>query len=74
MVELSPSSRVFVYQTNIDIASKQPSSRAACFFLSCFFSDSELLGTNLSETNGKRRLNPQLIDAIVGKSYRLQNY
>ena len=67
MVELSPGSRVFVYQTSIDVASSKSPSGAACFLLSCFFSNSELVGSNLSGANGKKQLNPQIIDAIVCK-------
>ena len=67
MVELSPGSRVFVYQTSVDVASKKALSAAACFLLSCFFSNSELVGSNLTGANGKRQLNQQVIDAIVGK-------
>ena len=67
MVELAPGSRVFLYQSNIDIAAKKTTSAAACFLLSCFFPNSELIGANLTGANGKKKLPSQIIDAIVGK-------
>lgn len=67
MAELAPGSRVFVYQTSIDVASKKAPSAAACFLLSCFFSNSELVGSNLTGANGKKQLNPPIVDAIIGK-------
>ena len=67
MVELSPGSRVYAYQTHVDVASKKQPSAAACFLLSCFFSNSELIGANLTGANGKKRLSTEIINAIVGK-------
>ena len=66
MVELAPGSRVFLYQSNVDIAAKKTAS-AACSLLSCFFPNSELIEANLTGANGKKKLPSQIIDAIAGK-------
>ncbi|KAJ7391475.1 hypothetical protein OS493_018522 [Desmophyllum pertusum] len=74
MAELAPGSRVFVYQTSIDVASKKAPSAAACFLLSCFFSNSELVGSNLTGANGKRQLNPPIVDAIIATKLRCSKW
>ena len=54
----------YVYQTGIDVASKKAPSGAVCFLLNCFFSNSELISSNLTGTNGKKQLimSPQIND------------
>lgn len=66
MVELSPGSSVYVYVSHIERAArKKTPTSMACFLLSCFYADTELIGCNLTGANSKKRLNPGIVDSII---------
>ena len=54
MVELSPGLGAYLYASQIDkAATKATAIATACFLLSCFYSEEELNGRNLTGSNGK---------------------
>ena len=50
----------------MEVATKKEATAAACFLLSCFYSNNELTGTNLTGANGKKKLDIEITNAIVG--------
>ena len=68
MVELSKGKSVYLYEDNINTArSKNSPTSAACFLLSCFYKNSELVGKNLTGANAKEGLNADIVSSILGK-------
>ena len=68
MIELSPGKRVYLYECHMSKAfCKKTATAMACFLLSCFFRDEELLGKSLTGVNGKECLDKDIIDGILSK-------
>lgn len=66
MIELSPGKSTYVYESHIiKASSKKTATATVCFLLSCFYKDSELIGTSLSGKNGKKCLDSDVIDSIL---------
>lgn len=69
MIELSPGQRVFVYESHITKAfSKKTATATACFLLSCFYKDEELIGKSLTGKNNKPCLDTDILTSILSKS------
>lgn len=68
MIEMSPGSGIFVFDSQIEqaLARKSPTSCAA-FLLNCFYTNTEMAGMNLTGANGKPHPDKQIIDSIIGK-------
>lgn len=74
MIELSPGRRVYVYESHITKAySKKTATATACFLLSCFFKDDELIGKSLTGKNGKECMDADILDSILSKGYTLHS-
>ena len=68
MVELSKGRGVYLYEDHINTAkSKNSPTSAACFLLSCFYKNSELVGKNLTGANAREGLNADIVSSILGK-------
>ena len=68
MKQLAPPRHVFIYESHmIGVESRQEPSSKACYLLSVFFPNEELIGTNLTGANNKKALDSDIIGAIVGK-------
>lgn len=68
MIELSPGKGVYIYESHITKAySKQTATATACFLLSCFYNDEELIGKSLTGKNGKQCLNGDILESILSK-------
>lgn len=68
MIELSPGKRVYVYESHITKAfSKKTATATACFLLSCFYKDEELIGTSFTGKNGKQYLDGDILESILSK-------
>ncbi|XP_028517125.1 uncharacterized protein LOC110246517 [Exaiptasia diaphana] len=66
MIELCPGKRVYVYESHITKAhTKKTATATACFLLSCFYKDAELIGKSLTEKNGKPCLDVDIIESIL---------
>ena len=60
--------RVYLYEDHINTAkSKNNPTSAACFLLSCFYKNSELVGKNLTGANAREGLNADIVSSILGK-------
>jgi len=69
MVELSKGRGVFLYEDHLSTAkSKSSPTSAACFLLSCFYKNSELVGRNLTGANARESINPDILASILGKA------
>ena len=68
MIELSKGKRVYLFQGNLAIAqSKLSPTSAACFLLSCFHKNEELVSKILTGANAREAVNPDIPSCIVGK-------
>ena len=68
MVELSKGRGVYLYEDHINTAkSKNSPTSAACFLLSCFYNNFELVGKNLTGANARGGLNADIVSSILGK-------
>ncbi|KAL9977558.1 hypothetical protein ACROYT_G014975 [Oculina patagonica] len=66
MVELSKGRGVFLYEDHLSTAkSKNSPTSAACFLLSCFYKNSELVGRNLTGANARESINPDILASIL---------
>lgn len=66
MVELSKGRGVYLYEDQINTAkSKNSPTSAACFLLSCFYKNSELVGKNLTGANARKGLNADIVSSIL---------
>lgn len=68
MIELLPSSGIFVYSKHIrEVEHKGNGKRIARYLLSCFYTASELVAAgNLTGANFKKGLDPGIVETIVG--------
>ena len=70
MVELSKGRGVFLYEDHFNAAkSKTIPTSAACFLLSCFYKNSELVGKNLTGANAKESIDADIISSTLGKAW-----
>ena len=68
MVELSSGRGVYLLQDHINTAkSKSSPTSAACFLLSCFHKNDELVGRNLTGANHKESVDSDVLASILGK-------
>ena len=68
MGELSKGRGVYLYEDNINTAKcKNSPTSAACFLLSCFYKNEELVKRNLTGANAKEALDNDIVASIVGK-------
>ena len=68
MVELTPGSRIYVYTSVIDHASRRSSGTGcAAYLLNAFYTNEELKGRNLTGANGKTAVDQDILGSIVGK-------
>ena len=75
MVEISRGRGVFLYEDQlINAKSKSSSTSAACFLLSCFYKNEELVGRNLTGANEKESVHPDILLSILGKNMDLHNH
>lgn len=68
MIELLPSSGIFVYPKHIrEVEHKGSGKKIARYLLSCFYTSSELVAAgNLTGANFKKGLDPGIVETIVG--------
>lgn len=68
MVLLTPGSGVYVFPLAIEEATRKKSASAcAAFLLNTFYTNEELIGTNLTGANGKGSIDEDTLESIVGK-------
>ena len=68
MIELSPGRSVYIYDSHLTKAYvKKTATATACFLLSCFYSDDELVGRSLGGKNGKERIDIVILESILSK-------
>ena len=68
MFELSNGRGVYLMQDHINTArSKSTPTSSACFLLSCFYKNDELVGRNLTGANEKESVDPDVLASILGK-------
>lgn len=68
MVELTPGSRVYLYEDNIGQAAGRKSATAcAALLLNCFYTNKELVGCNLTGANGKKAVDADILSSIISK-------
>ena len=68
MIELSPGKRVYLFESHITKAyAKKTATATACFLLSCFYKDDELIGKSFRGKNGKQCLDADIMDSIMSK-------
>ncbi|XP_071090745.1 uncharacterized protein [Haliotis cracherodii] len=73
MLELSLGRGIYVFPLQIARAKNKVSSTAcANYLLNCFYTTSELLGSNLTGVNNKKLLDPQIISSIL--DFTVLNY
>ncbi|XP_078375971.1 uncharacterized protein LOC144659419 [Oculina patagonica] len=66
MIELSPGRRVYVYDSHLTKAhSRKTPSATACFLISCFYKDTDLIGKSLTGRNGKECLDRDILESIL---------
>ena len=72
MVELSKGRGVFLYEDHLNTAkSKTSPTSAACFLLSCFYKNFELVGKNLTGANAKESINADIVSSILGNGWQV---
>ena len=73
MIELSPGSGIYVCDKHIDqaVARKSPTSCAA-FLVTCFYTNTEMTGMNLTGANGKPCPDKSNTDSILGEFFTIQ--
>ena len=77
MIELSRGRSVYIYDSHLTKAyAKKTATATACFLLSCFYSDEELVGRSLGGKNGKERIDVGILESILSKynKYLLNTY
>lgn len=68
MIELSPGKRVYIYEHHLTKAmSKKTATATACFLMSCFYKDDDLVGKSLTGKNGKQCLDRDILESILSK-------
>lgn len=67
MIELCPGQGVYLYSNHLAKASSKTATACARFLLSCFYSNEELLGSNLKGVNGKKKLDANILETILSK-------
>ena len=70
MVELSKVQEVFLYEDHLNAEKSNTSpTTAACFLLSCFYKNLELVGKNLTGPNAKESIDADIISSILGEDW-----
>lgn len=68
MIELSPGRCIYIYDSHLTKAyAKKTATATACFLLSCFYSDDELVGRSLGGKNGKQCVDTDILESILSK-------
>lgn len=68
MIELSPGRCIYIYDSHLTKAyTKKTATATACFLLSCFYSDDELVGRSLGGKNGKQCVDTDILESILSK-------
>lgn len=68
MIELSPGRCIYIYDSHLTKAyAKKTATAMACFLLSCFYSDDELVGRSLGGKNGKQCVDTDILESILSK-------
>ena len=69
MIELSPGRCIYIYDSHLTKAyTKKTATATACFLLSCFYRDDELVGRSLGGKNGKPCVGTDILESILSKS------
>ena len=69
MIEVSPGRCIYIYDSHLTKAyTKKPATATACFLLSCFYRDDELVGRSLGGKNGKTGVDTDILESILTKS------
>ncbi|KAK3726535.1 hypothetical protein QZH41_015568 [Actinostola sp. cb2023] len=70
MVELSPGQRIYVFESHMaKAAAKKSATATACFLLSSFFTEEELIGKSLTGRNDKESLDNDVIESILNPTF-----
>ena len=68
MAQLAPPRPVFIYEKHMkEVENRKEATSKACFLLSCFYTNNELKGTNLTGANDKKALDFEITGAIIGQ-------
>lgn len=68
MIELSLGRCIYIYDSHLTKAyTKKTATATACFLLSCFYSDDELVGRSLGGKNGKQCVDTDILESILSK-------
>lgn len=68
MIELSPGRCIYIYDSHLTKTyTKKTATATACFLLSCFYSDDELVGRSLGGKNGKQCVDTDILESILSK-------
>ena len=66
MIELSPGRCVYLFESHLTKAqAKKTPTATACFLLSCFYSEQELIGKSLGGKNGKECVDTDILESIL---------
>ncbi|XP_068697467.1 DNA ligase 1-like [Montipora foliosa] len=66
MIELSPGRCIYIYDGHLTKAyTKKTATATACFLLSCFYRDDELVGRSLAGKNGKPCVDTDILESIL---------
>ena len=68
MIELSLGRCIYIYDSHLTKAyAKKTATATACFLLSCFYRDDELVRRSLGGKNGKQCVNTDILSSILSK-------
>ena len=68
MIELSLGRCIYIYDSHLTKAyAKKTATATACFLLSCFYRDDELVRRSLGGKNGKQCVNTDILRSILSK-------
>ena len=68
MTELSLGRCIYIYDSHLTKAyAKKTATATACFLLSCFHRDDELVGRSLGGKNGKQCVDTDILESILSK-------
>ena len=68
MIKLSPGRCIYIYDSHLTRAyAKKTATATACFLLSCFYRDDELVGRSLGGKNGKQCIDTDILESILSK-------
>ena len=68
MIELSLGRCIYIYDSHLTKAyAKKTATATACFLLSCFFRDDELVRRSLGGKNGKQCVDTDILESILSK-------